>query len=80
MGDTPSPGDILDAAKQQDARTFDKWTARAVGSHLKRYGLTTNKTGGRRIYGRVTLGDLRRIQSTYNIELGFDDKQIDLDG
>ncbi len=79
IGDTPSAGDILDSAKQQDTRTFDKWTARAVGSHLKRYGLTTNKTGGRRIYGRVTLGDLQQIQTTYNVELGFDDEPADLD-
>jgi len=74
IGDVPSAGEILDAAKGRDARTFDKWTARAVGSHLKRYGLTTNKTGGRRVYGRVTLSDLQQIQTTYNVELGFDEE------
>ena len=78
-GDTPTATDILNAAKQQDSRIFDKWSARAVGSHLKRYGLTTNKTGGRRIYGRVTLDNLRRIQTTYHVELGFDDEPTDLD-
>jgi len=79
IGNTPTAGEILNAAKQQDARTFDKWTARAVGSHLKRYGLTTNKTGGRRLYGRVTLNDLRTIQTIYHVELGFDEEVTNLD-
>ena len=74
IGDTPTAGEILNVAKQQDARTFDKWTARAVGGHLKRYGLTTNKTGGRRLYSRVTLNDLRTIQTVYNVELGFEEE------
>ena len=79
IGDTPTAGEILHAAQRQDARTFDKWTARAVGSHLKRYGLTTNKTSGRRLYSRVTLSDLRAIQTNYQVELGFDEELTDPD-
>ena len=77
VGDSPTASELLEAAKQQDIRTFDKWTPRAVGSHLKRYGLTTNKTGGRLVYGRVSLDGLREIQTTYNVELGFDDNSND---
>ena len=79
IGSTPRAGEILFAAKKQDPRTFDKWTPRAVGSHLKRYGLTTNRTDGKRVYGRVTLEDMQQIQTNYNVELGFDDKLIDPD-
>lgn len=73
-GEAPTAAELLAAAARDDARTFDKWTARAVSGHLKRYGLTTNKTGGRKVYGRVTLADLLAIQTTYHVELGFDDE------
>jgi hypothetical protein len=78
-GDAPTAAELLDAAQKQDARTFDKWTARAVAGHLKRYGLTTNKTAGRKVYGRVSPADLRAIQATYHLDLGFDDEPAGAD-
>ena len=61
-------------AKEEDLVSFKNWTAKAVSVHLKRYGLETNKSCGRKVYGRVTPDKLTKIQENYGIELGFDEK------
>jgi hypothetical protein len=73
IGMAPTPGDILAKAQAADAAAFKTWKARGVSEHLKRYGATTSKTCGRKIY-RVTLDSLRAIQESYGIDLGFDEK------
>ena len=70
----PTPGEILETVKGSEPESFKTWTARGISAHLKRYGLATNKTSGRRVYGRVTLDDLRLIQEHYGVDLGFDGK------
>jgi hypothetical protein len=40
---------------------------------LKRYAATTNKSCGRKVYGRVTLDSLRAIQASYGVDLGFNE-------
>jgi hypothetical protein len=72
-GMVPTPGDILAKAQAIDAAGFKTWKARGVSEHLKRYGATTSKTCGRKVY-RVTLDSLRAIQESYGIDLGFDEK------
>jgi hypothetical protein len=72
----PTPSDILHKAKQDDAESFKGWTPRAVSEHLKRYGLTTNKSCGRKVYGRVTLDKLRAVQDSYGIDLGLEENGI----
>jgi len=74
FGDRPTPGDLLDRAKEAEAEGFKRWSPRGVSEHLKRYGLTTNKTDGRKRYARVTLEDLKRIQTNYGIDLGLQDE------
>ncbi len=71
LGERPTPGDILDRAKASEPEAFKRWTARAVSEHLKRYGLTTNKTGGSKRYARVSVDDLERIETNYGIDLGM---------
>jgi len=73
VGIVPTPGDILAKAQAVDAAGFKTWKARGVSEHLKRYGATTHKTCGRKVY-RVTLDSLRAIQESYGIDLGFDEK------
>ena len=68
----PRPGDILVKAQEADAVSFKNWTPKAVSTHLKRYGLETHKSCGRKVYGREMLGKLRSVQESYGIDLGFD--------
>lgn len=72
-GRVPTPGDILTKAQEVDSVGFKNWTARAVSEHLKRYGMVTHKTCGRKMYNRVTLENLGAIQESYGVDLGFDD-------
>lgn len=76
-GNAPTPGDILDKAQAADAAGFKTWKARGVSEHLKRYGAATNKSCGRKVYGRVTLETLRAIQTSYGVDLGFDENKCD---
>lgn len=71
-GELPTPGDVLTTAKERETDSFRNWSPKAVSAHLKRYGLTTNKSHGRKVYGKVTVDDMRRIQTTYAVDLGLD--------
>lgn len=73
FGERPTPGEILVKAQESEPAAFRNWSARAVAEHLKRYQLTTIKTDGRKRYARVSLDDLKRIQTNYNIDLDFQD-------
>jgi len=73
LGLSPIAKDLLEAAVQQEPRLFDSWSAKGVANALKRYGVETRKTIGRRAYGHIRMTDLRRIQSNYNMDLGFTD-------
>jgi hypothetical protein len=70
-GNTPTPGEILTKAQTAEPQTFRNWSARGVAEHLKRYGLTTHKTGGRKVFGQEGIDRLRRVQACYGIDLGF---------
>ena len=69
----PTPGEILDKARQAEPESFKRWTARGVAARLKRYGLAAVKSGGQRSYRDVTLADFRRIQRNYKIDLNIPD-------
>lgn len=69
----PTPSEILAKAQQAEPESFKRWTARGVSVHLKRYGITANKSGGQRLYRDVTVADLLRIQRHYSIDLGLID-------
>ena len=74
-GERPTPGELLARAKEgESGDRFAKWTPRAVGEHLKRYGLTTIKYGGKKRYMEVTVHDLARIEQSYGIDLGANDE------
>lgn len=68
-GQAPIPKDILGKAQELESSMFAKWSAKGVANAIRRYGITTRKTHGRRAYGHVILDDLRRIQTTYNMDL-----------
>ena len=71
-GERPEPGDLLKRAQEAEPSAFKSWTARGVTSHLKRYGVPTpTKTMGRRVFRDVTLDLLRRIQTSYGIDLSM---------
>ncbi len=76
LATAPTPGEILKKAREAESESFIRWTPRAVSSHLKRYGLRTNKSGGRKVYGRVTVDDLRRVETAYAVDLGVDYETI----
>ncbi len=70
-GGSPIAKDILETAKNQEPRMFDSWSAKGAATVMKRYGIETHKTHGRRAYGHVTVDDLRRIEAAYNMDLGL---------
>jgi hypothetical protein len=68
----PTPGEILERAKERDPGTFDRWVAQTVSRRLKNYGIPApKKSHGQRRYRDVTLKTLERIQRHYGIDLGF---------
>jgi len=68
-GLAPTPGEILSKAQAEEQQGFKRWSARGVASHLKRFGLRTHKSHGRKVYGRPVLRTLWRIQANYGIDL-----------
>ncbi len=70
-GRVPTSSDILGKAQGVDSTGFRNWSARGVSEHLKRYGVVTHKSCGRKVYSRVTLESLRVIQESYSVDLGF---------
>lgn len=70
-GSSPTPKEILEKAKTEELRMFDSWSAKGAANALRRYRIETRKTGGRRVYGHVTLDDLNRLQATYGMDLGL---------
>ena len=68
-GDRPTPGELLDQAREVESEGFKRWSAKGVSEHLKRYGLQTIKTDGRKRYAHVTTEDLGRIQANYGFDL-----------
>ena len=74
-GYAPTAGEIRDKAEKAEPNMFKSWSPKRVSSHLKRYGLKTNKSAGRKVYGRVTPDDLRKIQTAYAVDLGFAEEQ-----
>lgn len=70
-GEQPTAGDVLAKAQEADERGFRNWSARAVAEHLRRYGLTTHKIRGRKVYGQDEAGRLRKVQDSYFVDLGF---------
>jgi len=70
LGERPTAGDLLKQVQEAEPVAFKNWSARAVTSHLKRYGIPTpRKSMGRRAFRDVTLDHLRRIQDSYGIDL-----------
>ncbi len=72
-GQSPIAKEVLEKAQQEEPRMFANWSAKGAANALRRYGIETRKTHGRRSYGHVTLADIRRIQATYNMDLGLPD-------
>ena len=68
-GQAPIPKEILSRALEEEPRMFSNWSAKGAANAIRRYGITTRKTHGRRAYGHVTLEDLRRVQTAYNMDL-----------
>jgi hypothetical protein len=62
LGVRPTAGEILEQARSGESESFHRWSARAAAEHLRRYGVHTRKTGGRRVYADVTPDQLRSIQ------------------
>ena len=75
FGERPTPGEILDKAKAAEPEAFKRWSPRAVSGHLKRYGLTTKKSHGRKVYNQVSLDDLRNIETSYGLDLGLNEEE-----
>jgi len=70
-GERPTPGELLEAAREIEAEGFKRWSPRGVAEHLRRYGLVTSKSHGAKRYGLVTTEDLGRLQNNYGFDLGI---------
>jgi len=76
-GEWPTAKEVLAKAAEEDAKTFESWSPKGASNALKRYGLLTTKSQGRRHYGRVSPDALRQVQTTYGFELGLRDEAAD---
>lgn len=70
-GETPTAGEILEDVQKTDPVLFKNWSGKGVSVHLKRYGLTTSKSCGRKIYKHELLVMLRQVQTSYSLDLGI---------
>lgn len=71
---SPTPGELLSAAKARDEVTFRLWQPAGVSRRLKAYGIETpKKSNGERRYRDVAPELLRRIGDRYGIDLGMHD-------
>lgn len=70
-GKYPTASELLDAVTHKEPSLFRNWSARAVSSRMKRYGLLTSKSNGVKIY-KPAPTDLARIQAAYGIDLGHE--------
>jgi hypothetical protein len=64
----PTAGELLATVQDAEPSLFRNWTARAVAAHLKRYGISSRKTNGKKFFAPST-ADLRRVQESYGIDL-----------
>ena len=69
LGLSPISKDVLEKAREHEAQMFANWSAKGVANALRRYGIETFKTVGRRSYGHVTLDQLLQVQTAYNMDL-----------
>ena len=76
MGEQPTAKEVLAKACEDDPKTFESWGAKGAATALKRYGIQTVKSQGRRHYGRVSVDALRQVQTTYGFELGLVDEAV----
>ncbi|MFC1636133.1 hypothetical protein ACFL5Z_14955 [Planctomycetota bacterium] len=63
--------EILRRAKIEDETLFRLHSPRGVGAILKRYGIRSTPTGGKRIF-KTTPQQLKKIQDTYGLELDLE--------
>lgn len=73
MASSVGPAELLKRAQEREPNLFNRWTARGVGSSLRRYGIEPNTIRGKRWYGRVGVGQLVRIERSYGLDLGLGD-------
>ncbi|MCX7428783.1 MAG: hypothetical protein NTW96_24545 [Planctomycetia bacterium] len=69
--ETPTAKELLVRAQESEPTVFAKWSAKAIGTHLGRYGVKTTKTHGRRVF-RPELPEVERIAGVYGIDLDPD--------
>ncbi|MBN2138297.1 MAG: hypothetical protein JW720_10865, partial [Sedimentisphaerales bacterium] len=62
-------GELLEKAKEEHPAIFSRYGARGIGAVLKRYGIKSERSGGKR-YFRPTEDKWRAIEGSYGIELG----------
>jgi hypothetical protein len=74
-GEAPTAGEILQTAQEADGVTFKTWRPKTVANTLRRYGLRTVTVRGRHVYNRVSMDDLRRIQTTYGVALDIEENE-----
>ncbi|MCG8520945.1 MAG: hypothetical protein MI744_01925, partial [Pseudomonadales bacterium] len=65
----PTAQEIILYARLEEQETFDRITPRKTSSILKAYGLTTQKSNGKRIYSNISRKDFERIQQNYGLDL-----------
>lgn len=81
IGERPTPHDILTKAQQSEPAVFKNWYPRTVTSRRKAYGIPTpKKSGSRREFRDVTADTLRRIQTSYGIDLDVPSDATDTTG
>ena len=67
-GIAPTANELLAVVQDAEPSLFHKWTPKGVSNHLKRYGILSKKTNGRKFFA-PSPADLLRVQMNYGIDL-----------
>ena len=71
QGVTVTAGQILEVARKQAPAILSVYSPRRVSSCLAKYGLTTVKSGGRKVYPPAPIEVFLKIQQEYGLDLGI---------
>jgi hypothetical protein len=69
-------GDILSRAKSEHEMLFKMYSAKGIGNILGRYGIKSDRSGGKRLF-RPSDQQLTDIQNSYGIALQLEDEKND---
>jgi len=67
---------VLTRLQQDETNMFNSYSPKGISTLLRRYGIKTRKSDGRKVYDYKTFNQLRDIQRSYGFDLGLTDDEV----